>query len=160
MHLHPEKIMRLALTLATAAVASATIGLTPAQAQEAQWTPYFFSDGNFFFVQGGSQVRSGTQQLAVATVPPPGRTSGGREIAYYVVSGTLDCTGWTMSVSSTEFFGLDGSPLEADRTVQPARAITAGSSIGLAADVRCRGKELKGTAITRDRIVLLAQESR
>ena len=65
-----------------------------------------------------------------------------------------------MSVSSVEFFGLDGAPLEADRTVQPARAITAGSSIGLAAEARGRGKELKGTAMTRDRIVLRARESR
>ena len=64
--------MRLALTFAATAVVSATISLTPAQAQEAQWTPYYFSDGNVFFVQGGSQVRSGTQQLAIATVPPPG----------------------------------------------------------------------------------------
>lgn len=147
----------------TPAVLAALSIAAPAAAQDAQnaeWTPYFFGDGNFYLVQGGSQVRSGPQQLAVATVPAPGRTSGGREIAYYVVSGSLDCTAWTMSVSSVEFFGLDGAPLEADRTVQPARAITAGSSIGLAAEVRCRGKELKGTAMTRDGIVSLARRSR
>lgn len=144
----------------TLAVLAALSIAAPVAAQEAQWTPYFFGDGNFYLVQGGSEVRSGSQQLAVATVPAPGRTSGGREIAYFVVSGSLDCTAWTMSVSSVEFFGLDGAPLDADRTVQPARALTAGSSIGLAAEVRCRGKELKGTGMTRDGIVLFARESR
>lgn len=150
-----ENFMRLAL-----AVLAALSIAAPVAAQEAQWTPYFFSDGSFYLVQGGSQVRSGSQPLAVATVPAPGRTSGGREVAYSVVSGSLDCTAWTMSVSSVEFFGLDGDPLEADRTIQPARAITAGSSIGSAAEVRCRGKELTGTAMARDGIVLLARKSR
>ncbi len=142
--------------------AAAVLSLTgPAIAQEPVWTHIAQGNGSVMFVLGGPETHAGVREVAMAIAPAPGRTRQGIPVGFYVLTGTVDCSAWTLRQESVQYFGTDAQLIDVEPAEgQSAAPIPPGTANAMAAEVKCRGRVAASSPVAQSQLVEAAAQFR
>jgi len=157
--------MRLAVTLATAALAAATLGVSAPRAQEAPALdgPYYLIDitrESLIFVAGGTMQKSGNiASVTVITGSSP-ETLAETGFSRLDMRYQFDCRNSTYKVPNFAGYGEDGSLMGALNDDQDWTAVNPQAASADIMDLACNGMVLEGdvqTIVTEYRAFVLEQ---